>query len=214
VDYLRANPGYHVAQHGCHHDLWEFHRPDRAVVAARLDRGARTLREAGIEHVSAFVAPYDKLSPAAYQEAAKRFRVISTGWFEWKRIPRAWRGRYLLKKLLRRPHWRVGRTHLLSHPGCLLSYTRSLDTMLATIKREIARRHTTVLVTHWWEYFRNGGPDHAFIRVLHEVAEYLAEQPDLNVTTFGALAEGRAAERSAPLPHATPAPASAPVVVE
>src|SRR5262245_24658437 len=127
--YLSANPLYHVVQHGCYHDHFEFDLHDRHEVARRLDLGAQRLREAGFADVNAFVAPHDKLSRVAYQEVARRFRVLSTGWFEWRRVPRAWWPRYVLKKFLRQPHWRVGRTRLLSHPGCLLSYTRPLETM-------------------------------------------------------------------------------------
>src|ERR1044071_9429746 len=80
--YLAANPGYGVVQHGCYHDHFEFDRTDRAEVARRLDLGARRLAEAGFPEVNAFVAPHDKFSRVAYEEVAKRFRVISTGWFE------------------------------------------------------------------------------------------------------------------------------------
>jgi hypothetical protein len=187
--YLHDNPGYHIVQHGCYHDTFEFDRTDRNEIVRRLDRGRQRLREAGFGHINAFVAPHDKVSRVAYEELARRFRVISTGWFEWRRLPLSWRPRYVVKKLLGRPHWRVGRTVLLSHPGCLLSYQRPFPTMLDTIKRAIDRDVTTVLVTHWWEYFRDGTPNEEFIRVLHQTAEYLASRPDVTVTTFGALAK-------------------------
>ena len=45
-------------------------------------------------------------------------------------------------------------------------------------------RGLTVLVTHWWEYFRNNGPDPAFITVLNQTADYLAQQRDLEVISF------------------------------
>ena len=208
VDYLHANPAYHIVQHGCYHDTFEFDRTDRAEIVRRLDRGAQRLREAGFNHVNAFVAPHDKLSSVAYEEVAKRFGVISTGWFEWRRLPLAWRPRYLLKKISGKPHWNAGRTVLLSHPGCLLSYRRSFDTMLDEITRAMARSEVTVLVTHWWEYFRDGKPDEEFIRVLHSVADYLASRPDITVTTFNALAEqGRSKVGSALNPALAPATA-------
>jgi len=37
----------------------------------------------------------------------------------------------------------------------------------------------TVLVTHWWEYFRDGHPDEPFIDFLHDTAEYLAHNPEI-----------------------------------
>lgn len=188
--YLRANPGFRIVQHGCFHEPFEFDTHDRAEVIRRLEHGAQCLAEAGVRPAAAFVAPHDKFSPEAYVETARRFRVISSGWFEWRRVPMGWWPQYLWKKLMRRPHWRVGKTQLLSHPGCLLSYTRAPETILDTIKRTIEQRTVTVLVTHWWEYFRGGEPDDAFIAVLHQTAEYLATHPDICVTSFDALADG------------------------
>lgn len=197
--YLHENPGYHIAQHGCHHNRFEFAATDRREVVRRIEQGRNRLREAGFKHVPAFVAPHDRFSRVAYEEVARRFRVISTGWFELGRLPLSWRLRYLFKKVSGRPHWRVGHTQLLSHPGCLLSYTRPLDTMLDTIKRTVAQQDVTVLVTHWWEYFRNGRPDESFIRVLHATADFLASAPDLAVLSFSALVSNERASAKRPV---------------
>jgi len=188
VDYLHSNPGYAVVQHGCHHDTFEFDRTDRVEVVRRLERGAEQLRAAGFNGGQTFVAPHDKISAEAYAEIARRFGIISTGWFEWRRLPRAWRRRYVWRKLLRRPHWQVDSTLLMSHPGCLLSYVRPLDSMLETIWRTIDRQEVTVLVTHWWEYFRDGRTDERFVCVLHTLADQLAARRDLRVITFETLA--------------------------
>ena len=205
TSYLQSNPGFHIVQHGCHHDTFEFDCDDRAEVVGRLERGQRQLAAAGFPGVGTFVAPHDRISPVAFQEIARRFRVISTGWFEMRRLPLSWRLRFLPKKLWGRPHWRVGRTHLLSHPGCLLSFKHAPELILPAIKQAIARQTITVLVTHWWEYFRNGRPNEAFIRVLHETADYLASDPALAVIPFSALAGHARATR----PDAVPAAASA-----
>lgn len=196
--YLRANPGFKIVQHGCHHDPFEFDRRDRAEVIQRLEHGAERLREAGLTPASAFVAPHDKFSRVAYLETARRFRVISSGWFEWRRVPPRWWLQYALKKLLRRPHWKVGRTHLLSHPGCILSFNRLPDTILPAIKAAVERQEVTVLVTHWWEFFRDGKPDEPFIKALHDTAEYLATHPNIRVTSFEAVADQP--ERADPIP--------------
>ena len=45
--------------------------------------------------------------------------------------------------------------------------------MFAAVRRAVESRALTVLVTHWWEYFRDGRPDEEFISVLHEVAGWL-----------------------------------------
>jgi hypothetical protein len=188
VEYLHRNAGFHVVQHGCHHDPHEFDLAERAEVIRRLERGARRLAEAGFSGDRTFVAPHDKISRVAYEEIARRFAVISTGWFEWRRLPASWRMRYLWKKISGVPHWRVGKTWLLSHPGCLLSYTRPVESMLPAIQRAIDRSNVTVLVTHWWEYFRDGQADEGFIRALHQTAEYLASRPDVRVVSFAELA--------------------------
>jgi hypothetical protein len=184
VDYLRAEPGYDIVHHGCHHDYFEFGLADRAELSRRLDEGTVRLREAGLREPAAFVAPYDRFSPEAFLEVAERFEVISTGWFEARRLPSGWWSAYAGKKLRGHAHWRHEKTLLLSHPGCLLSFHRNYDAMLASVQQAVENSRLTVLVTHWWEYFRNGTPDDRFIGVLHEVAKWLASRPDIRVVTF------------------------------
>lgn len=191
VQYLRENRGYHVAQHGYHHSQDEFDRAHGDDLQHRLVLGRDLLMEAGFPWPQTFVAPYDKISRAGYHELAKRFPVISTGWFEWRRLPLAWRPRYLVKKWRRRPHWRVGSALLLSHPGCLLSYHHPYETMLERIRTAVQSQPLTVLVTHWWEYFRDHRPDERFIQVLHETAAWLDNPAEIQVVSFDDLAEGK-----------------------
>jgi peptidoglycan/xylan/chitin deacetylase (PgdA/CDA1 family) len=188
VQYLLQNPGYHIAQHGCYHNYLEFDRAERDAIARRLDHGTNRLLEAGFPRPRAFVAPYDKLSSTSFLEVAARFPVLSTGWFEFRRLPYAWWPGYLLKKYRQAAHWRISKTLLLSHPGCLLSYQRDYGTMLDEIIRHLKVDRLTVLVTHWWEYFRNGQPDELLIEKLHQTASYIASQPELKVISFDDLA--------------------------
>ncbi len=190
VGYVLANPGYRVAQHGCHHHLLEFDRIDAADAARRLERGMAALTGAGFEPPKTFVAPYDKLSRAGFRQVTRRYRVLSGGWYELRRLPRTWWPRYLGKKWRAAPHWRVGTTLLLSHPGCLLSCHRRLDTMLQCVLDHVDTHALSVLVTHWWEYFRTGQPNEPFIAVLHELAACLAHRPDVSVISFEDLARG------------------------
>jgi len=188
VDYLQGNPGFRVVQHGCHHDYFEFDGTDRAEMVRRLEQGTQRLLEAGFSRPCSFVAPYDKISRVSLEEIAQHFQVLSTGWFELGRVPPAWWLHYALKKIRRRPHWQVGETLLLSHPGCLLSYHRDYAQMLHRVREAIAARAVTVLVTHWWEYFREGRADEPFIDVLHQTAEMLANDPAVRVIAFEDLA--------------------------
>jgi hypothetical protein len=191
VRYLRDNPGFHVLQHGYHHEPFEFDRKDGNEIRRRLEEGTRLLLEAGIPAPQTFVAPHDKFSRESLAEVARRFRVISTGWFELQRLPFSWWPKYALKKIAGAPHWQVGGALLLSHPGCLLSCHRPRAAMLDLIKRQIESCQLSVLVTHWWEYFRNGEPDEPFIQVLHETAEYLARDSSIEVISFDELAAGK-----------------------
>lgn len=188
VDYLRSTPGYHVVQHGCHHDCFEFDRSSVEEISGRLEQGTHLLMEAGFPQPQTFVAPHDRLSRTAFREVARRFRILSTGWFELRRLPVSWWPRYAAKKIRRAPHWRAGRTWLLSHPGCLLSCHRPRDSTPENILRNVRSRELTVLVTHWWEYFREGRPDDRFIQRLHDVGEALASDPEIRVISFADLA--------------------------
>jgi hypothetical protein len=187
VNYLLENPGYHIVQHGCHHDQLEFDCPDRTEAARRIERGRQVLVEAGLSEPKTFVAPYDKLSRASLIEVAARFRVLSTGWFELRRLPYSWWPMFAVKKLHKADHWRVGRTWLLSHPGCLLSCHRPRHEILDAIIQCVETRPLTVLVTHWWEYFRDGQPNDPLIDVLHETADYLSSRRDIKMISFGEL---------------------------
>ena len=79
---------------------------------------------------------------------------------------------------------------LLSHPGCLLSCFRPCQNILETIRAQIDRQQLTVLVTHWWEYFREQTPDETFISLLHETAAYLESRRDIRVISFSELVHG------------------------
>ena len=193
VRYLHENPGFRVLQHGCDHSLFEFGSDQRAGIATRLEQGAAVLAAAGFPQPRTFVAPYDRFSRVSLSEVAKRFPVISAGWFELRRLPFAWWPHYALKKMLKRSHWNVGRTILLTHPGCLLSYQRPYATMLKSVKRQVESQRLTVLVTHWWEYFRDDKPDTAIMGMLHATAEWLAGNPRVQVISFDDLTCGHPA---------------------
>lgn len=195
VQYLRANPGYKIVHHAYRHEFVngnpEFDIDDAEDIARRLDAGAECLREAGLGRPATFVAPYDRITRASYMELAKRFALVSTGWFELGRTPVSWWPRFFLRKIQRRNHWRVNGLTLLSHPGCLLSYHHAPETILPAIINAIAERNLTVLVTHWWEFYREGEADQRFIKVLHETADYLGTRKDVKVISFQDVAEGK-----------------------
>jgi hypothetical protein len=71
-----------------------------------------------------------------------------------------------------------------------LSFKHDYDSMLNDIIGNIQSRRLTVLVTHWWEYFREGQPDERFITLLHLLAGYLRDNSDIKVIAFSDLANG------------------------
>lgn len=201
VDYLLANPGYHVAQHGLSHHTaggrFEFELEDADAIAWRLERGARLLVEAGFPHPTTFVAPQDKLSPSSLRAVARKYRVLSCGWYERRRLPLSlWPG-HALRKLTGRKHWTLGGAQMLVHPGCLLSRFRDPRTIPGAVKRAIAASELTVLVTHHWEYFPQGVADAPFIDLLHQTARELAADPEIRFISFADLLSPAGATRSA-----------------
>jgi hypothetical protein len=191
VHYLLENPGFHIVQHGLHHDYLEFEQASPVEIRAKFEEGTRLLVEAGFARSQTFVAPYDRLSRASLVEGARHFRILSTGWYELRRLPLRWWPAYALKKAAGKAHWRAGATILLTHPGCLLSYRRNYNTILNAVIQHISTHRLTVLVTHWWEYFRDGRPDERLIKVLHETGNYLAKNREVTVISFDVLLSGQ-----------------------
>ena len=187
-DYLHGNKGYHIVQHGYDHRFNEFASRERGDIQWRIDQGTARLEEAGFARPSAFVAPYDQISRAAYSALIGRFGVVSTGWFERSRIPLRWWPAYVRKKIRNAPHWMVGGTCLLSHPGCILSRFGDRSRMMADIRRVVSSQRLTVLVTHWWEYFPEGHPDEEMIAILQQTAEMLAADPEIRVVPLSTVA--------------------------
>ncbi|MFN7137787.1 MAG: DUF2334 domain-containing protein [Limisphaerales bacterium] len=191
VDYLKSNKDYKIVQHGCAHEFingkTEFSIVDRTEISRRLDEGMQFLQQAGFGKPTTFVAPYDQLSKTSLEEVSRRFPVLSTGWYELRKLPASWLPSYAIKKVFKTPHWRANGTILLTHPGCHLSYQRPTGSILDRIKKSIDGQRLTVLVTHWWEYFRERSADEPFISVLHETAAYLASRKDVQVIAFDDL---------------------------
>jgi hypothetical protein len=63
--------------------------------------------------------------------------------------------------------------------------------MLESVRAAVEGAGLTVLVFHWWEFFRDGVTDEELIGVLHEVAAWLASRPDVRIVSFRDVASGR-----------------------
>ena len=64
---------------------------------AAWNEGANNSRRPAFPHPKQFVAPYDRLSRVGMTEVARCFRVLSTGWFELRRLPLGWWPKYAFK---------------------------------------------------------------------------------------------------------------------
>ncbi|MBM4397971.1 MAG: DUF2334 domain-containing protein [Deltaproteobacteria bacterium] len=197
VEWLRGTGGACVAAHGLTHAMhdgrYEMDLADRARAGAMLDRCLARFEEAGLGRPRAFVAPQDRLSRASMLEAARRFAVVSGGWYSLAKVPRRWWPGYVAsKKLLRRPHWRAGGTVFLSHPGCLFAPWRDPAGMAAGAMAEVGSRVLTVVVVHHWEMFDAAGrPRAVSVAALHALSALLAAEPDVKVVSLDDVADGR-----------------------
>jgi len=215
VDYLQANPGYQIAQHGCHHSYREFDQDDAQDVARRLQLGANLLVEAGFDQPVTFVPPYEALSCASLKAVVRRYHVLSTGRLALRRMPVSWRPKYFILKLLRWPLWQAGRTTLLTNPGFPITSAQPRHLLLDDLIASIERQELTVVVTRWWEYFSQGYADESLIQVLHRLADYLGRHSGVQVISLNELADlsgTTAARRFTVAPEVTRPPAHAHVL--
>ena len=196
VDHLVREPDFHVAQHGLTHEMreggFEFGGSDPVDIASRLDRGLARFEEAGLPGPRTFVAPQDHMSRVSLSEAARRFDVVSGGWYDLSMVPGRWWPIYLLqKKVLGRSHWQAAETTFLSHPGCLLAPDRNPEGWSQEVRRQIDSRQFTVVVVHHWEFFDQDGERTHLVEGLHAFASELASWTEVGTVTFTDVAEGR-----------------------
>ncbi len=177
---------YVVLQHGLHHAYvnggYEFDHDDTQDLRARVIRGHKLLIAAGLGEPAGFVAPQDKVSKSGLKILCENFKVVSSGWYALRRLPKRMRAHYLVQcRLQRKEHWTFRGTSLLSHPGCILSYTRDAQSILPELKRQILSRSLTVVVSHHWEYVRGGTQNRPMIQALHDLAPWLESRKDIQV---------------------------------
>ncbi len=148
-----------VAMHGLTHARvrggTEFGSLDFAEASIRLDEGLRILTEAFDQPVRSFVAPWDALSRGSVQAASERFRIISTGFLDRRRLPvRDWPKHYL-ERLRCQMLVPVGKCWVLRHSGGLTPDVTPED--IPGVVRQISGgAMVTVIVLHHWMFWSNG----------------------------------------------------------
>jgi len=198
VQYLRANPGYHLAMHGYHHSEREFGpdggltpRGHRRDIAYRLERGMKLFHEMGLPAPVAFVPPDNALCRVSLVELARQFRVISSDQFVYADVPWNWSLGYGWRALFSAPHWRAGRTRFLTHPPSPVWGLADGASMVSAVEALVARQRLTVLPLQWWEFYPGNEPNPGAIAAYHALAEWPAQRSDVKAVTFLDVAEGR-----------------------
>jgi hypothetical protein len=197
TDYLKANPGYHLALHGYHHSESEFDHESGVTpyyhwrdVAYRLDHGEELFKQAGLPAPVAFVPPYGRFSRVGLWEFARRYRVVSATEFTLQAVPWRWAGHFAWRNWRGRPHWRGGNTCFLTHGESPLRNGAARVSLVDAVQPILAQQLLTVLPMCWWEFFPKNQPDERRIADYHALAEWLAQQRDLKVVSFADVAAG------------------------
>lgn len=202
TSYLRANPGFHIAQHGCHHERAEFARHSRLEIGRRLSQGAALLLNAGLGYPIAFVPPDDRLSSTAFDEVTSRYRVLYCRRSLWGSVPlKRWPAN-LLRRLRHSSSWRAGSASVLDLASDVLTRRMRAPDLVEAVKGVVEETSLAVLVTQWWRYFPLGRADLKAIAALHDVARWLVLEPDIDVVSFADLArvEGFGARKDQVVP--------------
>ena len=199
VDFVSRTPGIHIAQHGCSHayvnGMAEFDISDRAKIGEMADSGKEIIEKAFGVRPAFFVAPWDRISRAAYPVLAERFEGISTGWLTKDTVPFSWMPNYIIKKFRHRNYALVGGALMLEHRGCILSPSSVPQAVRELIMKNLKMHDIVTLLTHHWEYFNDdGSPNAALLNAYHEIVSELSERKDLRFASFDEI---RRAVRSA-----------------
>lgn len=141
----------------------EFESDDADALAEKLDTGARLLSQAFGAAPETFVAPQDKCGSSALPLIRRRFKTLSLGWVEPRRLPPSWYCGYLRMKLARRNYLRVGDFLAIEHPGCMFSRFKDVKSAAEALSGYMDRHQTTVIVTHHWEFFDGGVPNRTLL---------------------------------------------------
>lgn len=204
LDYVRHERGYVPIMHGLTHEFvnghCEFVSDKPFEVARRLDQGLTEFKAANLGRPRIFVAPQDSLTRTSFREVMKRFSILSTRSLSLDLLPHRYWPPYLYSKTFGQDiHLQIGDSTVLTHPGCILSNTKSLDGMLDRVLRVIRAQDITVVVSHHWEYWGEDGQlNKQFVAVLHALAEYLGKATDIRVLRMDEMPEILAKKRFAP----------------
>ncbi len=176
-----------ICLHGYTHVFYEFTTHDRALIRRKLERGLALLNQAfPAANVRTFIAPYDRLSPAAMEELIAAGFHISTQSLNLAPLP-------ALPQLAGQgaAAMRGGQT-LFVCDDYLFTYKRDPAQSLVRARAAMAGNELTIICNHYWMFYhpwrdRPNVPDYAaWNRLLDDVLGGETHQ----ATTFDGFAQG------------------------
>jgi hypothetical protein len=192
VDLVSRHRCIEVAQHGYRHAFMngtrEFEIQDAREIEKMIRDGAQIMEKAFGARPAFFVAPWNRISRAAFPALAANFDGISAGWLSKDSVPLSWLPKLLIMKLKRRNYIFAGKTLVLENPGCILSKFTPVEAIRGQVMAHIERHEVTVLVTHHWEYFNDDGSlDGKFLAAYHALIAEINAQKDVRLASLSEI---------------------------
>lgn len=177
----------HGFEHHGVNGIREFESKDKALLRRKLTDGVDILFSAFGCVPETFVAPQDKYSLEALSVVRQLFKVFSLGWIDRRRIPLTWLPRYFYKKYNGKNYLREGDFLVTEHPGCQYSQYVNRDLSDFKLDQALALNDFTVIVTHHWEFYRDGVFDVEMWGAFRSRILALHHSKDFNIVTFSQL---------------------------
>lgn len=191
VNALKDIPSNEFLLHGYEHHgengLREFETHDKFMLKKKLENGIDILNCAFRKRPDTFVAPQDKYSLQALSMIRHYFKIFSLGWIDRTRIPLSWLPRYAHKKWLGRNYIQDHDFLVTEHPGCHYSQYVNRDISDNHLNQALSQNDFTVIVTHHWEFYRNGELDMTMWQAFKNRVLALQQSPCYQLITFSQL---------------------------
>jgi peptidoglycan/xylan/chitin deacetylase (PgdA/CDA1 family) len=151
-----------VAQHGLDHRRvrggTELGSLTYREAEARVRLGRDILHDALGTDPTAFVAPWDALSPEALEVVVERFPVVSTSWLGPRRLPLRWWPAHVAERLSRSEVVPLGQSIVLRHRGGLVGPHTDPADVAGILDRLSIGAEVTVVVLHHWMFWDRPDP--------------------------------------------------------
>ena len=176
--------------HGYNHEYMEFGIDDETRIEQKLNDGAIELAKAFPEAiVTTFVAPYDKISPPAFNRIVERGYDIST---QPESVPAdanlgiAGLYQHLVS---------ANKTHIFTCGEYLFTQHEQPQESLNRALQRLNDESFLVITNHYWTFFYDWDQPTDLFRAWNQFVDHLLKRDDIRITTFQALREEKTALR-------------------